>query len=88
MSKEREESIRKEILFHLYAVRPSAQLASAIAREAQKNGLRFVTDEIKREMVFLKDEGLVIEVPVRGSTDFLYRISGEGIRTYEQTYAA
>lgn len=85
---ERSESVRKEILFHLYAVRPSAQLARVIAREAQKNRLDFDVNEIERELQFLKDEGLVIEVPVRGSTETLYRIHAEGVRVYEQTYAA
>jgi hypothetical protein len=84
---ERRENIRKEILFQLYELRPIALSASTVARQANKAGLRFVTDEVHREMVFLKDEGLIFEIPCKGTTDFLYRIHAEGVRTYEQNYA-
>lgn len=86
--KERSEAIRKEILFQLYELRPMAHPASTIARQANKAGLRFVTDEVKRELAFLKDEGVIIEVPCKGSTDLLYRIHGDGVRLYEQNYAS
>lgn len=84
----RQDSIRKEILFHLYAVRPAAHLATTIQKEARKQGLDFTVTEIKAELAFLADEGVVISIEMRDSTEKLYRIHASGVRLYEQTYAA
>lgn len=84
----REESIRKEILFHLYAVRPRAVLASTLWKEARKQSYEWTQAEINAELQFLADENLVITIEIKGSTDRLYRIGGEGVRVYEQNYAA
>lgn len=84
----RSESIRKEILFHLYAIRPRTVLASTLHKEARKQMQDWTSAEIAAELQFLGDEGLVIAIEIKGSTDKLYRIHAEGIRVYEQTYAA
>lgn len=84
----REDSIRKEILFQCYAVRPLALGAARMERDARKSGYDFLRIEINREAQFLVDERLLIEVQQPGSTEKLYRINGDGVRHYEQNYAA
>lgn len=84
----REDSIRKEILFQCYAVRPLALGAARMERDARKSGYDFLRIEITREAQFLTDEKLLVEVSLPGSTEKLYRITGEGVRQYEQHYAA
>ena len=84
----REDSIRKEILFQAYAVRPLMVGASRMERDARKSGYDFLRIEIVREVQFLADEKLLVAESQPGSTEKLYRISGEGVRHYEQNYAA
>jgi hypothetical protein len=84
----REDSIRKEILFQLYALRPLALGAERIARDAGKNDYDYRVSEIKRELVFMEDKGLVILIPDAVGTASLYRIHALGVTYYEQHYAA
>lgn len=84
----REESIRKEILFQLYAVRPLALAPERIARDAAKQNYDYTATEVRREAVFLADEQLVIRIEEPGTTVMLFRIASQGVRLYEQTYAA
>lgn len=84
----RQELIRKEALFQLYAVRPLARSAEQIERECKRRGDDFRKSEIGPELQFLADEGLVIEIREPGTTMILYRIHANGVRHYEQTYAA
>ncbi len=83
----RADNIRKEILFQLYGCRPLVRQAAGIAREARKQGMDFTEREIKQELSFLADEGLLIRITEPGSTAELYRIHAQGVRTYEQNYA-
>ncbi len=84
----RQESIRKEVLFQLYAVRPWTRNAEQIERECRRHGDDFRKHEIAPELTFLADEGLLIHITEPGTTVHLYRISGHGVRHYEQNYAA
>lgn len=84
----REDNIRKEVLLQLYAVRPLALSVERIARDARKNDYDYSATEIKRELQFLADEGLVVSLDEAGTTAQLHRINSKGIRAYEQKYAA
>jgi repressor of nif and glnA expression len=84
----RADDIRKELLFHLYAVRPTAHLASTIQSQAKKAGLDYSLMEIEAELPFLEGEKLVERVGVAGTTETLWRITSAGVRLYEQQYAA
>lgn len=84
----REDAIRKEALFQLYAVRPLVRDAAGLAREARKQMLDFSAAEFMRECEFLADEGLLVRQPEPGTTGRLYRIHAAGVRHYEQTYAS
>lgn len=82
----RPEQIRKEVLLQLYACRPLALTAERIGRDARKEGYDFTPAEIGRELQFLLDEELALELRVKGTTERRWRISSEGIRQYEQNY--
>lgn len=84
----REDSIRKEILFNLYGLRPLALSAERLAKDATKDGYDFSKTEIARELAFLADNGLLIEIGDPGVTAKLYRIHAKGVTHYEQNYAA
>lgn len=84
----REDAIRKEILLQLYAVRPLTVSADRLARDAKKQGYDYSATEIKRELQFLSDRLLVIEIGDPITTAKLYRIHANGIAHWEQTYAA
>lgn len=81
------DEIRKELLFQLYAVRPLARNAEQIERESRKQQLAMTVGDIRRELQFLADEGLLILIQEPGTTSRLYRIHANGVRHYEQTYA-
>ncbi len=80
----REDSIRKEILMQLYALRPFTASPERIQRDASKAGYDYTVAEVKRELSFLNDQGLVIEIGDPGVTARLYRIHAQGITHYEQ----
>ena len=84
----RPDLIRKEILMQLYAVRPLAVSPERIQRDAAKAGYDYAVTEIRREVSFLADTGLLIEIGDPGVTARLYRIHAAGVRHYEQNYAA
>ena len=83
----RAELIRKEILLQLYACRPLALSVERVGRDARKEAYDYTEGEIGRELQFLTDEGLAIELEVKGSTERLYRIAPEGVRQFEQNFA-
>lgn len=84
----REDQIRKEILFQLYALRPLALSPERIARDALKNGYDYTASEVRREMYFLLDEVLLVRENQSGTTELLARINNNGVRAYEERYAA
>lgn len=84
----REDLIRKEILMQLYAVRPIAVNVPRLQRDATKAGYDYSVTEIAREVQFLVDTGLVIEIGDPGVSAKMYRIHANGVKHYEQTYAA
>ena len=84
----REDAIRKEILLQLYAVRPLTVSPDRIARDAKKQGYDYSVTEIKRELQFLSDRLLVIEIGDPATTAKLYRIHANGVAHWEQNYAA
>ena len=84
----REDQIRKELLFQLYALRPLTLDPDRIERDARKNGYDYARAEIQRELVFLADEGLLIKISEPGTTCVRYRIHAHGVRHYEEIYAA
>lgn len=84
----RENLIRKEILFQLYAVRPLPLSADRIARDARKNDYDYTERDVAREAQFLVDEHLIDPVNDPAGTTKRYRILSAGIRHYEETYAA
>ncbi|MDX1951496.1 MAG: hypothetical protein SFY81_04890 [Verrucomicrobiota bacterium] len=83
----RTDAIRKEILFQLFACRPVPLTASTIHKSCRKERLDFSETEIKREFVFLHDDGLIKPEAERGSAEEPYRITAEGVRVYETKYA-
>jgi hypothetical protein len=83
----RADSIRKEILFQAYAVRPLPLSAAKIHRTCKKNQDDFSEIEIARELPFLVDEKLLRDVPVPGITEKYFVITSDGIRHYEQNFA-
>jgi hypothetical protein len=84
----RQEQIRKEILLQLYASRPLALSAERLERDARKQAYDFTRNEIARELQFLIDERMVLELEPRGSTTRLYRIDALGVRQFEQVFGA
>lgn len=70
-----------------YALRPLHVTAERIQRDAKKAGYDFTVAEVQREVSFLVDEGFLVAVDARGTTDKTVRIHADGIRHYEQTYA-
>lgn len=83
----RGDSVRKEILLQLYGVRPLTRDADALHREAQKQELDFSREEIKRELAFLADEGLLIEIKEPGCTARRYRLHASGVRLWEEKFS-
>jgi len=84
----RQEQIRKEILLQAYAARPLALTVPRITRDSRKQGYDYGPQEIAQELDFLAEEKLLTLVPSAGSTELHYKISGEGVRNYEQHFAA
>ncbi len=84
----RENEIRKEILFQLYAVRPLALAPDRIVRDARKNDYDYTEREVRSEAQFLCDEGLIFEIKEPGTTCVMYRIHANGVRHYEAKFAA
>jgi len=90
MNPSRQNSLRAEVLLQLYGARPVMRSAYQIARECKKQGLDFNEQEIKAELAYLAsaDVALAFEVKTALSTEPHFKISGEGIRHYEQHFAA
>lgn len=84
----RQDDIRKEILLQLYATRPIALTAERIQRDAKKQAYDYSLTEVKQELQFLADEGLIFVIEDKGATTRLYRIHASGVRHYEQNFAA
>lgn len=84
----RNERIRKEILFQLYAVRPLSRTAEKLAHDCKLQGDDYSLSEVSREVQFLTDESLLVQSDEPGSTQKRYRISAQGVRHYEQNFAA
>lgn len=82
------DDIRKEILFQLYAVKPMPRTAEQIERECRKQQMPVTRQQIVAELTFLADEGLLILIGEPGTTAKTYRIHANGVRHYEQNYAA
>lgn len=82
------DEIRKEVLFQLYAVRPLTRTAEQIERECRKHQMVVGVQQVRQELQFLADEGLLILIAEPGTTVKLFRIHASGVRHYEQTYAA
>lgn len=82
------DDIRKEILFQLYAVKPMPRTAEQIERECRKQQMQINRQQITAELAFLADEGLLILIAQPGTTAKTYRIHANGVRHYEQNYAA
>jgi hypothetical protein len=84
---ERNNLIRAEILFQLYALRLPLT-ASQIHRECRKRRLDYTLTEIQAEQRFLRSDAMIEHVANPGSTEQAYDITATGVRHYEQTYAA
>lgn len=82
----RPDEIRKEILLQLYGCRPLTRAADRIHRDAKKEGYDYSLFEIKQELTFLSDEGLLIRITEPGTTAAVYRIHANGVRHYEEKY--
>jgi hypothetical protein len=80
----REQDIRKEVIFQLYAMRPLLASASLLARQANKAGLDFTPTECGREAAFLVGQGLVEKTDDPVSGEAKYAITSKGIIHYEQ----
>jgi len=60
---ERQNDIRKEILLQAYAARPLALTAERIQRDAKKAGYDYTLQEVKAELAFMCDNGLMVAMP-------------------------
>lgn len=85
---DRKNDIRKEILLQAYAVRPLHLTAERIQRDAKKAGYDYTLAEVKQELQFVADNGLLIEIKDALGTAQVYRIHALGVTYYEQHYAA
>lgn len=84
----RQDEIRKEILFQAYALRPLPVSAAKLHRECRKQQMDFSLAEIARELPFLVGEKLLQPAAMPGVTEKHFDITSEGIRHYEQNFAA
>lgn len=84
----RNDSIRKEVLFQHYALKGVPLAAAQIERECRKQSMDFSRSEIADAQQFLADDGLLVFVNAPGTSAKLWRITSNGQRHYEQTYAA
>jgi hypothetical protein len=82
------DDIRKEILFQAYARRPLALTASSVHRQCRKEQMDCSLSQIARELPFLVGERLLQIRNVPGVTEAHYEITSEGVRHYEQNFAA
>jgi len=85
---EHNESVRKEVLFQHYALKGIPISSAQIERECRKQRTDYTRTEIGEAQQFLADDGLLVLVPMPGTTAKLYRINSEGVRHYEQNYAS
>ena len=88
MATDRNDAIRKEVLFQHYALKGVPLGAAQIERECRKNGMDFARGEIAEAQQFMADDGLLVAINAPGTTAKLWRINSAGVRHYEQTYAA
>ena len=84
---DRKNDIRKEILLQAYAVRPLAISAERIHRDAKKAGYDYQRWEVKEELQFITDNGLLVEVKDPLVTTPMFRIHAIGVTYYENHYA-
>jgi hypothetical protein len=84
----REDEIRKELLFQLYADRTLPRSAEMLARECRKQRLDFFEKEIRAELIYLADEGLITEVLMAGTGQRFYRLTSKGVNYYQENFAA
>lgn len=85
---DRNNQLRKEILFQAYGRRPVAVSVESIHRECQKQRFDFLKLEIERELSFLCDRNLIFKIEDKLGTAHLFRIHADGVAYYEQNYAA
>lgn len=84
----RQDQIRKEILFQAYALRPLPVTATRIHRECKKQQMDYAVPEISRELPFLVGDGLLQSQPMPGVTEDHYVITSQGVRHYEKHFSA
>ncbi len=79
----RNQDIRAEILLQLYAARPLALSAAAMARSARKSGLDHTELDYLREMPVLidSDHVAVMESPTGESK---FSLTGQGVKDHER----
>jgi DNA-binding PadR family transcriptional regulator len=84
----RQDDIRKEILFQLWTTRVAPRPASLLTRQARKQGMDFTESEVRAELIYLADEGLIIEVPTPGTGEKFFRLTSKGVNHYQDRFAA
>lgn len=84
----RQDEIRKEILFQLYADRTVPRSASLITRECKKQRMDFSEREIRAEVLYLEDGKLIKQVEMPGTGEKFYRLTKEGVDHYQENFAA
>lgn len=82
------DDIRKEVLFQHYALKQVPLSAAQIERECRKQQMPITRNDIADAQQFLADDGLLTFVNAPGTTAKLWRINSNGVRHYEQNYAA
>ncbi len=82
------DDIRREVLFQHYALRQVPLAAAQIERECRKQQMPISRSDIADAQQFLADDGLLVAVNAPGTAAKLWRITANGQRHYEQTYAA
>ena len=87
MATNRNDEIRKEVLFQHWAIK-APLCAAEIHRECQKRRMDYSHQECREAQEFLADDGLLSAVQMPGSSAQFFRINSNGQRHYEQTYAA
>jgi len=78
------QKLRHECLLYLYGSRPLAISADHIHRSSRRDGgTDFAIAEIRAELVFLLDEGLVVKITDTATGEIRYRITSKGCNHWE-----
>ena len=79
----RNHDIRSEIVLQLYAARPLKMSVALLGRQARKAGLDFTDQEMRAEVEFLFESGLISSFENQITGERMYWISPKGVLQHE-----